>query len=236
MDNQKKFSVKFSPSTPLQKFWRYFILTFILLLIFEFFWIILGYSSLILLIIVIAIYFLYKYYKREKYFRKLLKEGKERLEQEAKGLELFEGKWVKKQEIPRLKAMKIGLDNNFKDLSPYEFEKLVAKLFDAMGYETKVTKQSGDYGIDVIAKKEEYTIAIQCKKYDSKNPVGNRDVQRLLGAMQLKDVRATQGILVTTSHFTVQAIEQARECPIELWDKTDLHKMIRKYLMKIDID
>jgi len=60
----------------------------------------------------------------------------------------------------------------------------------------------------------------------------NRDIQRLLGAMQLKSIRATHSIIITTSHFTVQAREQAKECAIELWDKHDLHKMVRKYLMK----
>jgi len=169
--------------------------------------------------------------RREKK-EKLRKENFAKSQRE-KGLELFEGKWVDKKEIPKLKEIQIGLDKNFQNLSPYEFEKFIAKLFKAMGYETRVTRASNDYGIDVVAEKGNEKIAIQCKRYRPGNPVSNRDVQRLLGAMQLKNVQATHSILITTSHFTVQAREQAKECAIELWERRDLEKMVRKYLMKI---
>ncbi|MFA4855263.1 MAG: restriction endonuclease [archaeon] len=153
-------------------------------------------------------------------------------EQTAKGLELYKDKWIPIKEAQRRKALEIGLENNFKELTPYEFEEFVAKLFDAMGYETKVTKKTGDYGIDVIARKGKDVIAIQVKQFAAGNNVGNRDIQRLLGAMQLKDVKANKGIVVTTSDFTVQAEHQASETPVELWNKHILHQMVKKYLMQ----
>ena len=153
--------------------------------------------------------------------------------QRAKGLESFEGKWVTKSELKKLKETKIGLDKNFQNLSSYGFEKFIAKLFKAMGYKTRVTQASKDYGIDVVAEKGHEKIAIQCKRYEPRNPVGNRDIQRLLGAMQQRDIKATHSILITTSHFTVQAREQAKECATELWDGEDLKKMVKKYLMEI---
>ncbi len=97
-----------------------------------------------------------------------------------------------------------------------------------------LTKKTGDFGVDVIAKKGSDTIAIQVKKYATGTPVGNREVQMLLGAMQKKDIKANHSILITTSHFTVQAREQADELAIELWDKHELSKMVKKYLMKIE--
>ncbi len=174
--------------------------------------------------------------KKEGKIRKKFEEEKRIFEegQIKKGLQLFEGKWIKNEEIPKLKAIKIDLDNNFQNISPSDFERLIANLFTAMGYETKVTKQTRDFGIDVIAKKQGKTIAIQCKKYREGNPVGNRDIQRILGAMQLKSVKATHSILITTSHFTVQAEEQAKECAVELWNKEILHTLIKKYLMQIE--
>ena len=57
---------------------------------------------------------------------------------------------------------------------------------------------------------------------------GNRDVQRLLGAMQLRKVKANKAILITTSDFTVQAVEQAKETPIELWDGNYISSLLRK--------
>jgi restriction system protein len=124
------------------------------------------------------------------------------------------------------------IDTNFKLVGPFEFEKLIAKLFRKMGYTTNVTSKTGDFGIDVIAKRGNDIIAIQAKKYSLGNNIGNGTVQRLLGAMSYKDYNANKGIIITTSNFTVQAFEQARENPIELWNQQYLNKMITKYLIE----
>jgi len=152
-------------------------------------------------------------------------------EQKAKGLELYQGNWLSLTEIKKIKEAEIGLQNNFADYSPFEFEEFIAKLFSAMGYNTEVTSKTGDYGIDVIARRGTETIAIQVKHYMEGNHVRNTDVQRLLGSMKLKTIRATHGVLITTSRFTVQAKVQAEETDVELWDKNVLHQMVRKYLI-----
>jgi len=128
-------------------------------------------------------------------------------------------------------AKEIMLSTNFALMSPFDFEDFVANLFNTIGYETEVTKKTGDYGIDVIAKKEGEIMAIQCKKYQEGNHVSNREVQRLLGSMQLKDLKANKGILITTSDFTKQAYFQAEDTPIELWNKEMLHETVKKYLI-----
>ncbi len=152
-------------------------------------------------------------------------------EQRAKGLELYQGNWLHLTEIKKIKEAEIGLQNNFAGYSHFEFEEFIAKLFRAMEYNTEVTSKTGDYGIDVIARKGTETIAIQVKHYMEGNNVGNQEVQRLLGSMKLKNVKATHGILVTTSRFTVQAKVQAEETDAELWDRNILHQMVRKYLI-----
>jgi restriction system protein len=115
-------------------------------------------------------------------------------------------------------------------IDPYQFEHLISELFQKMGYKTEVTSATCDYGIDVIANKDQDTIAIQAKKYSKGNNVGNRDVQMLLGAMQFNSVKANKAILITSSDFTVQAKEQAKEAPIELWNGKYLSQLITKYL------
>ena len=120
------------------------------------------------------------------------------------------------------------LVKNIADMSPYEFEHYIAKLFEKMGYKTRTTHASADFGVDVIAKKENETIAIQVKKYDN-HPIGNREVQMLLGAMQMKKIKANKSIIITTSRFTKNAFEQAEGCPIELWDGEKLSRVIKKY-------
>ena len=99
-----------------------------------------------------------------------------------------------------------------------------------MGYEASVTtKRRGDFGIDVIAKKDNDIVAIQVKQNSEGNNVGNRVVQQVLGAM--RKFHANKAIIVTTAEFTVEAKEQAEGAPIELWDKLSLHKMVRKYFI-----
>jgi hypothetical protein len=133
--------------------------------------------------------------------------------------------------LERKKGRASGLiSSNYAFMSPYEFEELLADLFKKMGYEVEVTPKSGDYGIDVVARNQNDVIAIQAKKYSTANKVSNRDVQRLLGAMQLQTVRANKGILITTSDFTAQAVEQSKGTPVELWNGEHLNSLLVKYL------
>lgn len=123
----------------------------------------------------------------------------------------------------------ILIESNYALVNPFEFEKVIADLFVRMGYETQVTKKTGDFGVDIIAIRGDERLAIQVKKYAKANNIGNRDVQRLLGAMQLRTIKATKAILITTSDFTAQAREQAIGTPMELWNGEYLNKMMRKY-------
>jgi hypothetical protein len=117
---------------------------------------------------------------------------------------------------------------DFNSISPFEFEEVVGDLFVKMGYSVEVTAKTGDYGIDVIARNNFDVIAIQVKKYSKGNNVGNQEVQKLLGAMQLSTVKANKAILITTSDFTINAIEQAKETPIELWNGHYLSELLKK--------
>lgn len=129
------------------------------------------------------------------------------------------------------KAKEIMLSTNFSFMSPYDFEEFIASLFNSLGYKTSVTSRTGDYGVDVIAENDLERVAIQCKKYQGGNSVGNQTVQMLLGAMQLKRLKANRGIIITTSQFTKQAYIQAEETDVELWDKDILHQKIREHLI-----
>ncbi|MFH0714581.1 MAG: restriction endonuclease [Candidatus Diapherotrites archaeon] len=105
-------------------------------------------------------------------------------------------------------------------------------MFGLMGYETKLTPKTNDFGVDVLAIKKDERIAIQVKKYSQGNNVGNDIVQKLLGAMQQKNTKANKGIIVTTSDFTKSARIQAEETPIELWNAETLKTNIKKYKFK----
>lgn len=128
-------------------------------------------------------------------------------------------------------SKEILLSSNFSFMSPYDFEEFIAKLFNKLGYNTRTTSKTGDYGVDVIAENGFEKVAIQCKKYHEGNTVGNQTIQMLLGAMQLQGLKADRGVVVTTSHFTRQAYKQAEDNNVELWDKDILHQAVKKHFI-----
>jgi len=118
----------------------------------------------------------------------------------------------------------------FNRLSPYDAELKFCDILTRMGYSAHVTKKSeygSDHGVDIIAKKNGNTIAVQVKKWAPHNLVGAKEVQMLLGSMFRH--KADKCILMTTSDFTEQAYEQAKDSPIELWNGKYLESLLKKY-------
>jgi len=111
----------------------------------------------------------------------------------------------------------------------YSFEELVADLWDAMGWETTVTTESKDRGVDVIAERgspfHEKQI-IQAKRYSDDNPVSSSEIQQYAGLYrQEENVDAV--VVVTTGRFTSDAQEVATETNVKLVDGDDLCELIR---------
>lgn len=113
-----------------------------------------------------------------------------------------------------------GLSNaqNLMDLTPGEFEVLVANLFGQMGLDSKLTRTHRDGGVDCIAFDPRPIlggkVVIQAKRY--KNTVGVSAVRDLYGTMMNEG--ASKGILVTTSGYGPDAFSFASDKPIELVD------------------
>jgi len=95
-----------------------------------------------------------------------------------------------------------------------EFERFVADVFQRNGYTAELTAATGDHGIDIILRKLGRVIVVQCKQWDG--TVGEPVLREFYGS--LVAVRADGGFVVTTSSFTSQAEEFARDKPIELYD------------------
>lgn len=118
---------------------------------------------------------------------------------------------------------------NLLEMTPQEFEHLIANLFTEMGFKTGTTQISRDGGVDVIAFDERPIvggkIVIQAKRY--RNTVGVESVRALYGVMQ--DEGATKGIMVCTSTFGVASREFAKDKPIELIDGNGLLHYLREH-------
>ena len=106
-----------------------------------------------------------------------------------------------------------------------QFEIFIAKLFKKMGYSTEVTPESGDQGIDVIAKDGNITIGIQTKRLAGK--VSNTAVQEVVAGLRFHN--CDKGIVVSNNYFTQSAIDLASANNIELWDRDVLIRKLSTF-------
>lgn len=89
----------------------------------------------------------------------------------------------------------------------HDYEYVVARYLKGHGYTgAKVTKASGDYGVDVTAHKGGHTYAVQCKYYS--NPVGISAVQEVVAGKAFYGCDAA--MVVTNSTFTKAARDLAK--------------------------
>ena len=88
----------------------------------------------------------------------------------------------------------------------HDYEYLVAKYLRGHGYTgVKVTKGSGDFGVDVTAHKAGHKYAVQCKYYSS--PVSLSAIQEAVAGKALYN--CDRAMVVTNSTFTKAARELA---------------------------
>ncbi|WP_302080587.1 restriction endonuclease [Salinibaculum rarum] len=114
------------------------------------------------------------------------------------------------------------------EVDSHEFEKFVAKLWELQNWNTYVTKDSGDGGIDVIAeqttpfpKKE----VMQVKRYNPSKSVGRPDIQQYSSIRQERtDVDTV--VVVTTGQFTEGAKNVAKKLNVKLVDGSQLYNLI----------
>lgn len=102
--------------------------------------------------------------------------------------------------------------------SPQAFERLVVDLLQRLGYggeiegAGEVTQYTADGGIDGVIKEDLLglgRIHIQAKRYAIGTVIGRPAVQGFVGA--LAGARSSKGIMITTSHFSSEAIAYARD-------------------------
>ena len=122
-------------------------------------------------------------------------------------------------------------------LSGIEFEGLITRLLERMGFRAEMTKASGDGGVDVVATLDRPVTGgrylIQCKRYTQDSPVGAATVREFYGALTA-DRRAVKGILITTSGFTSQAQGFAGGLPIELIGRDQLQRLLEQHGLHTD--
>jgi len=112
------------------------------------------------------------------------------------------------------------------------FEEMIAHLFSEFGYVVELTQRTRDGGRDVIAVRTQIVTVkylIECKRPDPDGYVGVKPVRELYGV--LEDEGATKGVLVTTTHFSPEALKffERHRWELEPKDFTGLMGWIEEY-------
>jgi Holliday junction resolvase-like predicted endonuclease len=103
-------------------------------------------------------------------------------------------------------------------MNGHDYEYAVAKHLQRIGYTgVKVTKGSGDFGVDIIAHKGIHKYAVQCKYYS--NPVGVAAVQEVVAGKAY--YKCDKAIVVTNNTFTKPASKLAKANDVILLDRVN---------------
>ena len=116
--------------------------------------------------------------------------------------------------------------NYVDSLNGIEFEQYVTNMLEDIGYSNvKLTKASNDYGVDIVAEKDNIKYAIQCKNYNS--PLGNSCVQEVYSGKKYYNCHIA--VVITNSTFTANAKELAQRDEVLLWDRNCLLVLLKQY-------
>lgn len=130
--------------------------------------------------------------------------------------------WLIKKIFGMIFGLIPDLDEN---MSGEEFEEYVKEILIRNGYkDVRLTKRSGDYGVDILAKYKKESYAIQCKLYS--RPVGVSSVQQAYAGSQYYG--CMKAVVVTNQSFTRQAKTLAKNNDVILWDGEYLTHLKRK--------
>ena len=136
--------------------------------------------------------------------------------------------------------MEERVKQRLQSIDNYDFEHFVGDLWERMGWQTTVSQESVDAGIDVIATKStpfEQKAVIQAKRYGENTTVGGPDVQQYASLKQ-QVPGADTVIIVTTNTFTRAARDRASDLNVklvdgdgimEMIDDLDAHDLLEKY-------
>lgn len=123
-------------------------------------------------------------------------------------------------------------------VNPFAFEEMIKDTISRNGFhKVSVTRRSGDGGIDVNGYFDsthffatDVLVQFQAKRW--KHSVGRQEVAQLRGSLE-----APFGVIITTSHFTAQAIRESKEHgqkPIVLVDGLGFSEIVQTLQIPID--
>jgi restriction system protein len=107
------------------------------------------------------------------------------------------------------------------DMDPIDYEEMVADCLTDLGWQTRLTKGSGDQGIDVVAEMRGKRVVIQCKRYASS--IGNSAVQEAYAGKSFEN--ADYAAVVSNAKFTRGARQLAASTNVILLHHDELTQL-----------
>lgn len=105
------------------------------------------------------------------------------------------------------------------ELTPFQFEELIADVLKDMGCEIQLTPKTRDHGRDILAvfpsPVGKLLTIVECKRYKPQNKIGVDIVERFLYTIDRTD-NASCGLIATTSSFSEDVNKIARDLPYKL--------------------
>jgi len=116
---------------------------------------------------------------------------------------------------------------DLRHLTAQEFEWLVGEMFRREGWQVRETgSQDGpDGNIDLELSRGKTRRLVQCKRWTSAH-VGVEHIRTFAGTLHRERLR--DGVFVTFSRFTEQAVQEARPAGIELVDGAELYRRVER--------
>ncbi|KUK66652.1 MAG: Putative endonuclease related to Holliday junction resolvase [Parcubacteria bacterium 34_609] len=141
-------------------------------------------------------------------------------------LEYILTNFINKKEEYLLRGEINNDQKEFKSLNGTEFELLLVRLFDSMGYVVEHCGKKGDQGGNLVLNKGPERILAQAKRYTDN--IGNGAVQKTVVAKKYYD--CSKSMLIGSASFTSGAIELAKINNVRLLGKKELQELIQKNL------
>lgn len=116
--------------------------------------------------------------------------------------------------------------------NPFGFEYLCAELLEQVyHYDIMITSCVKDGGYDLVCwSADTKRMLVECKCYDIQNKVGRPLLQKLVGANAT--AKADSLCFITTSDYTYDAVEYAKEVGMQLYNGETIEHWMRCYFRK----
>lgn len=115
----------------------------------------------------------------------------------------------------------------FANLDSADFERLLYRLFESMGYKIEHVGHPKDQGADLILNRGAERIVVQAKRFIG-TPVGNKAVQEAVAARNYYNCNGA--IVATSSNLTQEAINLAKSNNVYLINRKELQNLLLNYL------